>query len=377
MATTDAGLGAARGSFEMTKKAKKQQAPGATAAGAPPAARAPALAGPISASEPGEAERRAERELRFEADRAAAAAADASGPRPLLRAVGVGSSTATEKAYSRLTAAPAADSVRPPSVLRDALLLVKRRWRERADYACAREQLKSIRQDLTVQRVGGALAVDAYETHARCALEAGDAAEYAQCAAVLRALHAEGGGAAGCPAEFCAYRLLSAASAGGQAFFLEMRSMPPGLAGHPCVAHAVASCRAYRTGDAVGFFRLFRTAPRMSAYLLDALTARVRSRALAALLAACRPGVPVAHLARTLGFESDAAAADWAQAQGATVVEIDGEPHAVRGRDAEAAGTGQGGAHAAGGTAPAPSADAAGAAPKLRKKKKPRRSKPG
>ena len=133
----------------------------------------------------------------------ATAAADAP-----LRLVGVGTSTALEKPYLRLTAPPQASTVRPPAILRESLAVVKRNWRAAPNYDwawCVRrsaaascshaslprsEQLKSIRQDLTVQHCLSPLAVDVYETHGRVALEAADTAQFLQCASVLRALHA-------------------------------------------------------------------------------------------------------------------------------------------------------------------------------------------
>jgi len=241
-----------------------------------------------------------------------------------------GLSTVLEKPYLRLTSAPAADTVRPPAVLKQALALVKRRWRERGDYASACEQLKAIRQCLTVQHITtGALVIDAYETHGRLALEARDSAEHAQCAAVLRVLHAPRG-APGNPAEFTAYRILQAAALGSAALQAELRhlyspSRDSALAAHPFIKHAMAAAHAALGGSAPAFFRCYTDAPRMSAYLLDMLAPRVRAVALAAALASYRPGVPATWLATQLGFEEVSALLTWAQASGAVCDESTGE----------------------------------------------------
>jgi hypothetical protein len=110
--------------------------------------------------------RRAERQQRFAADLAAMKKPAASSILEqqdegigsaggwLALGGGYGSSRSLEKEYLRLTSVPKAEDVRPPEVLVQSLALIKRRWREGCSYAWACSQLKSVRQDLTVQ-VGG------------------------------------------------------------------------------------------------------------------------------------------------------------------------------------------------------------------------------
>lgn len=281
--------------------------------------------------------RRLERQQRFKEEKAAAAAAagikDSQKTLVELRSeqgVARGQNLQLEKDYLRLTALPSAVDVRPPKVLRQALELVKRRWTEGWDYKDCCNQLKSIRQDLTVQHIRTVLTVQVYETHGRIAIEVGDFAEYRQCHSVLQQLYADG--VPGEHREFCAYGLLYAAATGRNVLAHEMTeafsssgsrlsaSGGSSLAGDRFVRHALAVCRAYLNGDFVLYMRMYKDAPRMTPYLMDLLLAKLRVRAYQTVLAAFIPSVPLSALANWFGFQQKKEAAAFLRERGAVVV---------------------------------------------------------
>eukprot|EP00762_Andalucia_godoyi_P002439 ANDGO_02678.mRNA.1 THP3 homolog C2A9.11c len=109
----------------------------------------------------------------------------------------VGRSTELERAYLRLTGPPDPAQVRPEFVLKKALPLVLAKYKEKPEvdrYIYAFEQLKSIRQDLVIQRIRNPFTVHVYEAHARIALERAnpDLSEYVQCQKNLMDLYSEG-----------------------------------------------------------------------------------------------------------------------------------------------------------------------------------------
>ncbi|PWN49816.1 hypothetical protein IE53DRAFT_331407 [Violaceomyces palustris] len=213
----------------------------------------------------------------------------------------VGTSTKLEKPYLRLTSAPDPKTVRPLSTLQQTLELLKKKWRTEGNYAYICDQFKSMRQDLTVQRIKNEFTVKVYEIHARIALEKGDLGEYNQCQSQLRGLYAYN--IPGCTMEFLAYRIL---------YLLHTRNrrdvnalMAELTAGHkaePAVAHALSVRSALVTGNYHKFFELYNDAPNMNAYVMDHFVERERVNALLVIAKGYRPHCPLSFIASELAF---------------------------------------------------------------------------
>ena len=139
-----------------------------------------------------------------------------------------GTCTTLDKEYLRLTSPPRSELVRPQRILEQHLSNLKQSYYAEGknihngkvreyDWYCS--QFKAIRQDLTVQRIVNAFAVDVYETHAKVALEEDDINEYNQSQTQLKELYdllsrkeclkkKENRGALKNREEFIAYRII-------------------------------------------------------------------------------------------------------------------------------------------------------------------------
>ncbi|XP_069153697.1 SAC3 family protein A isoform X14 [Solanum lycopersicum] len=207
-----------------------------------------------------------------------------------------------EKRYLRLTSAPDPATVRPEEVLEKALKMVQSSPKNYL-YKC--DQLKSIRQDLTVQRIRNELTVKVYETHGRLAIEVGDLSEFNQCQSQLKTLYAEG--IKGCDMEFVAYNLLCVLlhSSNNRDLLLALSRLPAEARQNDAVKHALSVRAAVSTGNYVAYFRLYKTAPNLNTCLMDLYADKMRYAAVRCMSRSNRPTVPVTYIAQVLGFTSE------------------------------------------------------------------------
>jgi hypothetical protein len=240
----------------------------------------------------------------------------------------VGTCQDLEKRYLRLTAAPKPSQVRPPHILRQTLELLKKRWKKDQNYSYICDQFKSMRQDLTVQRVRDDFTVEVYEIHARIALEKGDLGEYNQCQTQLKGLYKLG--LKGKANEFKAYRILYFIHTANRT---ELNNALADLTAaekrDKAIKHALDVRSALALGNYHRFFQLYNETPNMGAYLMDMFVGRERLAALCNIckgyvfpiflilktdLLTCpryKQDVPLRFVTEELYFESDVEAAQF------------------------------------------------------------------
>ncbi|MGH0150832.1 UNVERIFIED_CONTAM: hypothetical protein FKN15_071125 [Acipenser sinensis] len=197
----------------------------------------------------------------------------------------------------------AGKSGREVEVLKKSLVMVKTHWKANQDYAFACEQMKSIRQDLTVQGIRTEFTVEVYETHARIALE-----KVLKKSLVMVKTHwkANQDYAFACEQMKSIRQDLTVQGIRTE-FTVEVyethaRIALEKLKSDPCVSHALEVRTAWALGNYHRFFRLYRCAPRMGAYLIDKFLDRERKQALKAIVKSFRPAVPVEFIQSELTF---------------------------------------------------------------------------
>ncbi|KAK0188887.1 SAC3/GANP/Nin1/mts3/eIF-3 p25 family-domain-containing protein [Armillaria mellea] len=213
----------------------------------------------------------------------------------------VGSSQELFKDYLRLTSEPKPEQIRPYAVLQQTLLELKKRWREKCSYSWICNQFKSLRQDLTVQRIKNDFTVQVYEIHARMALESNDMVEFNQCQATLKTLYELG--IPGKQEEFTAYRILMLLHGRNRSELnLYVGQLTPRQKSDSAVKHALDVQKSLAMGNYHALFKLYLNAPNMGGYIMDHLIGRERAKALMIMTKAYKT-LPLSFMHSELAFD--------------------------------------------------------------------------
>ncbi|KAF9976570.1 hypothetical protein BGZ73_008325, partial [Actinomortierella ambigua] len=216
----------------------------------------------------------------------------------------VGTCQDLEKPYLRLTSAPEPATVRPLEVLKKTLEFLKKKWLDEGVYPYICDQFKSLRQDLMVQRIKNEFTVSVYETHARIALEKSDLGEYHQCQTQLKELYAEN--IPGSVMEFTAYRILYLIHTRNPSDIISMlASLTKEQKEDESVRHALAVRRALSTSNYYQLFKLYHTAPKMGAFLMDQFVERERVEAMRTIVRSLRTPLPISRITTLLAFKNE------------------------------------------------------------------------
>jgi len=215
----------------------------------------------------------------------------------------IGTSCNLEKRYLRLTSAPDPSTVRPPDVLKKSLELVKNKYlNKQKDYFYFCDQIKSVRQDLTVQCIRDEFTIEVYETHARIALENGDHTEFNQCQSQLQMLYNEVGGENKneFTGYFVLYLIFTEDQTGLQVLLRKLKKIKDEV-----VEHALKVRKAWALNQYYDLFKLYKSAPKMSMYVMDWFIERERRRAFLKLVKAYRPNLYKNFIEKQFHFKND------------------------------------------------------------------------
>lgn len=194
----------------------------------------------------------------------------------------IGTCQELEKQYLRLTTLPDPSQVRPEYVLKKSLKMLKEKWKKREqEYNYFDEQLRSIRQDMTIQHIQNEFTVKVYENNARIALECHDIDQFNQCQTKLINLYESG--IKGKETEFLAYRIIYMGlhKIKYDMEYLLKRFRKETKMKNTCeIEHAMKTHRVLNDNNFFEFFKLYKIAPNMSSYLIEPFLPRVRVKTL-------------------------------------------------------------------------------------------------
>ncbi|KAL7720080.1 SAC3/GANP family protein [Entamoeba marina] len=208
----------------------------------------------------------------------------------------VGRSKQLEKSYFRLKGEADEYSVRNEDTLKKSLVYVLDKYNKSLDYAYLCDQLKAIRQDLTIQHVNNDFAVHVYKTHAKYAIRNNDISEFNQCVNMLSSLFKQLNYPIGDNEviRFKCYEILYTIYAKSQWKALVMlRELPTSVRQNPLIEFAFNVKRCYDSDNYHGFFQLYRKSSKTCRAIMLSFIDRMRQKALWMICSSILPTYPL------------------------------------------------------------------------------------
>lgn len=231
----------------------------------------------------------------------------------------VGTGTALEKAYLRLTEQPDPATVRPEPVLKDAMKHLLKKWTEgRCEYHFISDQFRAMRQDLVVQHIRNNFTVKVYENNARLSLECHDFGQFNQCLNQLHSLYKEG--YKGNYHEFISYRLITLRFSGNKSqFSKQLEELQGEDFESPDIKFALKLVSCVTCGNTWKVFNMYKTGPKLVGYIFDLFILKLRVWALALFSRGFGEKMSVAEISERLAFNEEKECLKFLQETGGTL----------------------------------------------------------
>lgn len=215
----------------------------------------------------------------------------------------VGTNMNLEKSYLRTTSLLTPEQVRPFPILEKSFKLIVKKWKEKTDdYNYISDQLRSIRQDLTVQCIKNEFTIKVYETNAKISLEAQDLDQFNQCQSLLIPLYKTG--IKGNEIEFLALRILYDAMIQPK-YSIEnlLKEIYNGKSRtKPEIVHALKILKAINEKNYFSFFKLFKESSKFQKLLMQPFISRLQIKALQSLALGYYSEIKIDKIYSQLGF---------------------------------------------------------------------------
>ena len=176
----------------------------------------------------------------------------------------IGTSQALEKQYLRLTGGNInPNDFRPLEVLKKSLDYCMEKYEQSHDYTYICDQLRSIRQDISVQNIEDDFAVHVYELHIRLAIDNNDWENFNQVQSNLELLYRKGFGQQENKEEMYCYHILYLCDVNDlTGFYQFIPRIDESLLSAPLIIFAIDAWKAASQNDWMTFFKMMKNAPK-------------------------------------------------------------------------------------------------------------------